>query len=289
MNTPKHLSNRLLRLFAVPDLRTVFSIKKEKTKEDVIGKILATKTAAEIETCLWENFGLLRQHVVVLKHNNGNFLNPPLPLITFESAHKVKAAANCLTIDHFIRQEYELVNFDGGQVSRSKLLFDWPIRIEIRNGLLVIKMSIVHTRHFPEATPTTVFENVTIFSEQQVVHSVKARFPLIIGLVNISKGIKGMSNSGVLNPERLSLLCATGTVAHYECETGDIFKTSDPAKFQEFQSETLLAGGFKVTRVNNTSVRGFLTQPKDGELKFFVFPLSVTGVDEIISDILANN
>jgi hypothetical protein len=293
MNGPANLSKRLLQLFPAPFLKDHFQppavVKKRK---DIVDFVVSNASASDIEDFVFSEFGAMRQHVAIIQHGNQlNYQNYTVPLLAFARGVTAPTFQNKTIVNQFVRHIYNLVTTSPTGITKREFCFDWPIQIEITPELLIVKMAIVHNRSFLEIATTEAVsaDGSKVYTEQQILSAVTSRYPLIVGRLNIAKGIKQLCLAGTFEPERVSLIFGTGLTASYKTPAnGGRMQTTEPTKFNELMSETLESGAFSLPAANRP-VKSFISSPQIGEMKFFNFPVRPSGVEHIIANILAKN
>jgi hypothetical protein len=272
----------LLEFFPVNSLRKKWPKKKGK-KPDMIDEIVKTEPLSDIQRFAWDESGLLRQHVRLVRPSN-----PPsrIPSSVLSLAQPIFTRGNPIN-EWFYLIPLEIKFVYGSPPTEAKINLYWPVRVRRVSGVFVVHLTTVEkdlSAHVPSGEP--VFGVRRSIDPTEVLDDMSNTLGTLVD-VDIHKGVKHLWNADIIDACRAGWEEAVASSTK-NMHVKNLLKRDDPAAFAVAINAPLMKSVFE--RLAIADLPEILTiDCQSGEIAITRYSNTETAVDNVVHEILRNN
>lgn len=269
---------RLLELFPFSLLKEEWPGVKGEKKSDACEIIAGTRDFGRIKTFLMTNFAHCRQHVLLVKKNDDTTADP---LAAFPHSDPFGTMPGGISY-HLAAVPYTVYLLNPMEQTEVEVL--WPIRIEDRDGVLLIR-TVVLERDPANYSGRTAIKSIREFDEKKLPNAL-AELGYIP--VDLNKGVKALWSTKYMDAFRVTFKKAKSTSTEVMDEDVGL-RENAPEIFDELTSKPLLNTNFKPDPSVDNGIKLFQINATAGRLGFTSYTDDPGDSDEIIKAVLENN
>jgi len=286
INSQDEVYKRMVKAFSVNASKEIFNLQEYKERQDeLVTRIVQTFTTLQIETILFNNFSLLKQHVYIYNYAGvlpANYLtNHPY----IKSSTKVN---NNHTIYNLIfPTTFDF--FNRGTNSVNSIDFLIPVQIHQKGTKLLVFINILERNVASLISDKVVAVNRDVnddtilnsFVESTIHHNVQ------LTKCDLNKGIKKLWADDEVDAFKVKFKKDKSTSMEIMDED-KLLKRDMLVVYNELIKTPLIQTNFRVLKQNNL-INYFVVDPSKGIFYFSVYPQHQSGINDLIDLVLSNN
>lgn len=286
INSIDEIYKRMIKAFSVGAIKEIFNLTEYKERqEDLVNRIVQTNTKTQIETAIFNNYSLLKQHVYVYDYKGvlpANYLtlHPYLKSTTkVNNNHSIYNLLFPTTFDFFNKGTNVVESIDfiiPVQIHRKGTKLLVFINILERNVATIISDKVVAVSR--DVKDDTILNS---FVESTIHHNVQ------LGKCDMNKGIKKLWADDEVDAFKVKFKKDKSTSMEIMDED-KLLKKDMPDVYKELIKTPLIQTNFKVLKQQNL-VNHFVVDPTKGIFYFSVYPQHQSGINDLIDLIISNN
>jgi len=286
VNTEESIASRLLESVPAKILKEEFNLEGLNQKA-AISEVVDNNNKNLIRNFVFGNFGHFHQHIFVFD------LNVEIPEDWSPDArflHATTEDGNDRVFDLIFQINYKLFNPAAG--AEQELLFECPVRINIKDQILILKISTLE-RGVNKYFPNQVYGMGKDMDESNIISLIKDMLPQGCTMVtcDLNKGVKHLwdkdfVDAGFIKHKR------SKSIATQSMDEDNLLKKIYPDEYREIIKDPLDKSIFLITdkTVNISNfVPRFNIEPTRGKITITRFADKNESIDNLIEKIIANN
>jgi len=282
LNSEIEILKRALEKFPVAYLKDHFDL--NMSKDQLINHVILTSGETVVRDFIYNNFGMLKQHVYLFELNNAIPSGFNFRGLTIYSDTTTTSGTRIIYTSYYT--EHSVYNFATDTKDTIKFLV--PCKIVINRNRLAIHLNI------QENQPSSYFSDKVrslgkTIDDKHILENIKGLLPsgTSVTSLDLNRGLKYLWEHDEIDGRFVG---RRENESHVN-ETMDedkLFKVTYPDKYNEVKTKVLTKLNFRSLN-SSILISKFVTKPVEGFVSFNIFPQTITSIDDIIDLILQHN
>lgn len=281
MNSEIEILKRALEKFPVAYLKDYFDLNMPKNQ--LINHIISANGETIVRDFIYNNFGMLKQHVYLFELNNVIPNGFSFRGITIYSDTSTSVTRTIFTSYY---TEHKVYNYN--QRILESIMFLVPCKIVFTRNYIAIYLNI------QENQPSSYFSDKVsslgkTIDDRYIIENIKDSLPsgTTFTPLDLNRGLKYLWEHDEIDGRFVGRR-ENESLVNETMDEDKLFKVTYPDKYEEVKTMVLTKLSFRSLN-GSILISKFVTKPVDGFVSFNIFPQTITSIDDLIDLILQHN